>query len=193
MNIEEKIKTVLEGKPLILLDEKSRENEGDLMFPAEIINRKIINFMMQNAGGMICVPISKKISRRLDLPPMVENNREHYGSRLTVSADAASGISTGVSAKDKEKTIKIIADPDSKPSDLVRPGHIFPIIANKRGLRGRKGHTEMSIEICRRLGFKEAAVIAELIDKDGKVLRGKALDLFAKRHSLQIVQLKELV
>ena len=192
-NLGQKLQKIIEGEIVILTDSEKRENEADLFFPASLVNYQKVNFMLQNSAGMICIPMSIELSQRLNLPPMIDQVEEHYGCNMTVSCDAKKGISTGVSAKDKAKTIQVLSNPESLESDLVRPGHVFPIIGASGGIRERGGHTEMSLEICKRLNLPLVGVIAELINSKGEVLRKEELQDFSTQHFLEIINIKELI
>ena len=178
---------------VIVVDDEDRENEGDLIFAAEKVSAEKINFMMREGRGLICVPISKEIAEKLDLRPMVEDNEEATKCNFTVSVDARRGTTTGISASDRTKTIKTIVSPKSKPKDLVRPGHIFPIIAQEGGVLVRAGHTEASCDLARLAGLKPAGVLCEITKEDGEMARLPYLKKFAKKHGLTIISIKDLI
>lgn len=194
MNIistEEAIKEIKEGKMIILLDNEDRENEGDLVFAAEFTTPSKINFMAKNARGLICTPVSKKIAKKLEFNHM--HNSGDDTCNFATSIDLRFGITTGISAEDRSKTIKKIIDDDCSSMDFVRPGHIFPLIANENGVLARGGHTEGSLEFCKLAGLKEASVICEIIDEDGVMARGKTIENFANKHNIKIATIDNLV
>lgn len=193
--IEEAVKDLKEGKMIIVVDDQDRENEGDLVLAAEKVTSEAINFMITNAKGLVCVPMTEKRLRELDIDQMTKENTESMRTAFTVSVDAHSrfGVTTGISPSDRATTIKVLIDPNSKPSDLVRPGHIFPIMAREGGVLRRAGHTEAAVDLARLAGLYEAGVICEIIGPDGQMLRGEALFEFAKKHSLKIITIEDLI
>ncbi len=192
-SVKKAIADIRSGKMVIVVDDEDRENEGDLIFAAEKVSAEKINFMMREGRGLICVPISKEIAEKLDLRPMVEDNEEATKCNFTVSVDARRGTTTGISASDRTKTIKTIVSPKSKPKDLVRPGHIFPIIAQEGGVLVRAGHTEASCDLARLAGLKPAGVLCEITKEDGEMARLPYLKKFAKKHGLTIISIKDLI
>jgi 3,4-dihydroxy 2-butanone 4-phosphate synthase/GTP cyclohydrolase II len=177
---------------VIMCDDEDRENEGDLVYAAAFSTPEHVNFMATHARGLICVALSRDIANRLELNPMVSSNTSSYETAFTVSVDAATA-STGISAKERDDTIKILANPISKPDELVRPGHIFPLIAKEGGVLVRTGHTEGSVDLCRLAGLSEAGVICEIIKDNGEMARRDDLDIFAKEHDLHTVFISDLV
>lgn len=192
-SIELALKDFKEGKPVIIVDDENRENEGDLVFPAEDCSREKINFMISECKGLICAPISKKIADKLELNLMANRNTEKHSTKFTVSVDAKEGTTTGISASDRCITIRKIASEETKPEQLLRPGHIFPIIASKQGLFGRKGHTEAAIDLCRITGKKEAGVICEIIKENGEMARLDDLIKFKKKHDLKLISIPDII
>lgn len=186
------IEEIKKGKMVIMCDDEDRENEGDLVYAAAFSTPEHVNFMATHARGLICVALSKEIANRLELNPMVSSNTSSYETAFTVSVDATSAT-TGISAKERDDTIKILANPISKSEELVRPGHIFPLIAKEGGTLVRTGHTEGSVDLCRLAGLSEAGVICEIIKEDGTMARRDDLDLFAKEHGLHTVFISDLV
>lgn len=186
------IEEIKKGKMVIMCDDEDRENEGDLVYAAAFSTPKHVNFMATHAKGLICVALSKSIADRLDLHPMVSSNTSSYETAFTVSVDATTAT-TGISAKERDDTIKILANPISKPDELVRPGHIFPLIAKEGGVLVRTGHTEGSVDLCRLAGLSEAGVICEIIKEDGTMARRDDLDIFAKEHDLHTVFISDIV
>ncbi len=186
------IEDIKKGKMVIMVDDEDRENEGDLVYAAAFSTPAHVNFMAMHARGLICVALSKSIADRLDLNPMVSSNTSSYETAFTVSVDAKNAL-TGISAKERDDTIKILANPISKPDELVKPGHIFPLIAKEGGTLVRTGHTEGSVDLCRLAGLSEAGVICEIIKDDGEMARRDDLDIFAKKHDLHTVFISDIV
>jgi 3,4-dihydroxy 2-butanone 4-phosphate synthase/GTP cyclohydrolase II len=192
-SIEEAIELIKKGEIIILVDDESRENEGDMVVAAQFITPEKVNFITKWARGLLCVAISKEISERLNLFPMVVNNNSLHGTAFTVSVDAKEGVSTGISAYDRALTIKKIADPSSKPDDFVRPGHIFPIVAREGGVLVRAGHTEGSTDLCKLAGLIPAAAICEIMNEDGTMARLPDLINLAKRFGMKIVKIEDII
>ncbi|QOP43742.1 bifunctional 3,4-dihydroxy-2-butanone 4-phosphate synthase/GTP cyclohydrolase II [Sulfurimonas sediminis] len=186
------IEDIKKGKMVIMVDDEDRENEGDLVYAAAFSTPAHVNFMAMHARGLICVALSKSIADRLDLNPMVSSNTSSYETAFTISVDAKNAL-TGISAKERDDTIKILANPISKPDELVKPGHIFPLIAKEGGTLVRTGHTEGSVDLCRLAGLSEAGVICEIIKDDGEMARRDDLDIFAKKHDLHTVFISDIV
>lgn len=178
---------------VIVVDDEDRENEGDLVMAADKANARTINFMATHARGLICVPITGETAARLDLKPMVPGRRDAFGTNFTAPVDAARGITTGISAADRAKAVKILADPKAKPHDLVQPGHIFPLEAKPGGVLQRAGHTEAAVDLARLAGLHPAGVICEIMNRDGTMARLPALKTFARRHGLRICTISELI
>jgi len=191
--IEEAIKEIRSGRMLVVVDDEDRENEGDLIIAAEKVTPNAINFLTKHARGLICVPM---VSRRLDelgLGPMVANNTAKMGTRFTVSVDAVVNTTTGISAFDRAQTVRALIDPDSKPEDLARPGHIFPLRAAEGGVLRRAGHTEAVVDLTRLAGMYEAGVLCEIMDEDGQMARLPQLLKMAEQFRLKIVTIKDLI
>lgn len=186
------IEDIKKGKMVIMVDDEDRENEGDLVYASMFSTPEHVNFMATKARGLICVAISKEIATRLELNPMVSSNTSMYETAFTVSVDAIDA-KTGISAAERDLTIKILANPISHKTDLVKPGHIFPLIAKDGGSLVRTGHTEGSVDLCRLSGLNESAVICEIIKDDGTMARRDDLDIFAKEHDLNIVYISDIV
>lgn len=191
--IEEVIEDVRAGKMVIIVDDEDRENEGDLMIAAEKVTPEAINFMARNACGLICLSITQEMARRLDLPLMVKDNTSPYQTAFTVSIEAKEGITTGISAYDRARTIKVAIDDRTKPEDLARPGHVFPLIAREGGVLVRVGHTEASVDLARLAGLKPAGVICEIMKEDGTMARLPDLEIFAEKHGLKIVTIADII
>ncbi len=188
----EAIEEIKKGRMVIMIDDEDRENEGDLVYAAAFSTPDNVNFMATHARGLICVALSKTIATRLDLNPMVSSNTSSYETAFTVSVDAADAL-TGISSKERDDTIKILANPISQKVELVKPGHIFPLIAKDGGTLVRTGHTEGSVDICRLSGLSEAGVICEIIKADGTMARRDDLDLFGEEHNLKTVFISDIV
>jgi len=186
------IEDIKKGKMVIMIDDEDRENEGDLVYAAAFSTPEHVNFMATHARGLICVALCKSIANRLELNPMVSSNTSSYETAFTVSVDAKSAL-TGISAKERDDTIKILANPISNADELVKPGHIFPLIAKEGGTLVRTGHTEGSVDLCRLAGLSEAGVICEIIKEDGEMARRDDLDVFAKKHNLHTVFISDIV
>lgn len=186
------IETVRQGKMVIMIDDEDRENEGDLVYAAALSTPEMVNFMVKEARGLVCVAVDKESAARLVLNPMVQSNTSSYETAFTVSVDAASAT-TGISAPERDTTIRLLADPLSKPSDLVRPGHIFPLIAKDGGVLVRTGHTEGATDLCRLAGLAPAGVICEIMKDDGDMARRDDLDIFAAKYDLPIVYIADLI
>ncbi len=192
-NIKDTIEDFKKGKFVIVIDDKHRENEADLVLAADKITPQKINFMIKHARGLVCMPMLSKRLEELKLPLMTKINTGFNKCSFTVSVDAKQGTTTGISAFDRAKTIKALIDKKTKPNDLAKPGHIFPLRCDEKGLAKRAGHTEAAIELCKLANLYPAAVICEIIGENGKMARGNELKRFAKRHNLKIVRIKELV
>lgn len=181
------------GKFVIIIDDKHRENEADLVLAAEKVSPQKINFMIKNARGLVCVPMLGKRLKELKLPLMTRINTEFTKCAFTVSVDARKGTTTGISAFDRAKTIKALIDKHTKPSDLARPGHIFPLRCDERGLSKRTGHTEAAIELAKLAKIYPAAVICEVIGKNGKMAKVAEIRRFSKRHDLKIIRVRDFL
>jgi 3,4-dihydroxy 2-butanone 4-phosphate synthase/GTP cyclohydrolase II len=191
--IEEAIYDLTRGKVIIVVDDEDRENEGDLIALAEKATPEVINFMISEARGLVCVPITQERAEELDLPPMVSHNTDYHGTAFTVSVDHVS-TTTGISAHERAATVKALIDPNAKPQDFRRPGHIFPLIAKKGGVLRRAGHTEAAVDLARMCGSSvHSAVICEVIKEDGTMARLPDLVLFAEKHELRLITIKDLI
>ena len=192
--VSDAIEDVKNGKIIIVVDDENRENEGDFICAADLVTPELINFMAKHARGLICTPITEKRSRKLNLYPMVINNTDPMDTAFTVSVDLkGSGVTSGISASDRSKTIKAIVDKNTKPDDLARPGHIFPLIAKDGGVLRRTGHTEAAIDFARLAGCSPAGVICEIMSEDGSMARVPELIEVAKKLDLKIVSIEDLV
>ncbi len=188
----EAIAEIKKGNMVIMIDDEDRENEGDLVYASAFSTPAHVNFMVTHAKGLVCVAVSKSISNRLELNPMVSSNTSSYETAFTVSVDAVDA-KTGISAVERDMTIKILANPISQKNELVKPGHIFPLIAKEGGTLVRTGHTEGSNDLCRLAGLSESSVICEIIKSDGTMARRDDLDIFAKEHSLKTIFISDIV
>ncbi|GAB2718615.1 bifunctional 3,4-dihydroxy-2-butanone-4-phosphate synthase/GTP cyclohydrolase II [Paenibacillus thermoaerophilus] len=190
--IEEAIEDLKQGKLIIVVDDEDRENEGDLIALADKATPDVINFMIKEGRGLVCVPITEERAEELDLPPMVNHNTDYHGTAFTVSVDHVS-TTTGISAHERAMTIRALIDPEAKASQFRRPGHIFPLIARKGGVLRRAGHTEAAVDLARMCGSYPAAVICEVIKEDGTMARLPDLMAFARRHGLKVISIRDLI
>jgi 3,4-dihydroxy 2-butanone 4-phosphate synthase / GTP cyclohydrolase II len=193
--IEEAIKDIKAGKMVIVVDDEGRENEGDLIMAAQKVTPKAINFMIKHARGLVCVPISHDRLKALHIPEMVSVNQDTMKTAFTVSVDAtgAHGVTTGISAADRSKTIELLQNDKSKPTDFNRPGHIFPLVAKDGGVLKRAGHTEAAVDLAGLAGLKSAGVICEIIKENGEMARMPELIKFAKKFKLKLISIKDLI
>ncbi len=192
--IEEAIEDIRQGKIIIVVDDEDRENEGDFLAAAEKVTPEMINFMATHGRGLICAPLTESRCKELELRPMVTNNTDHMETAFTVSVDLkGNGVTTGISASDRAKTILALVNSDTKPHELARPGHIFPLVAKQGGVLRRTGHTEAAIDFARLAGFKSAGVIVEIMNEDGTMARLPQLVEVAKNFNLKLVSIEDLV
>jgi 3,4-dihydroxy 2-butanone 4-phosphate synthase/GTP cyclohydrolase II len=191
--IEEAVEDIRKGRMVILVDDEDRENEGDLTMAAEKVTPAAINFMAKEGRGLICLSLTPERVEHLQLPMMTTDNTSSFGTAFTISIEAKKGVTTGISAADRAKTIKTAIDPKSGPEDLARPGHIFPLRAKKGGVLQRAGQTEGSVDLARLAGLNPAGVICEIMNDDGTMARVPELQEFAKKHALKIVTVKDLI
>jgi 3,4-dihydroxy 2-butanone 4-phosphate synthase len=181
------------GRAVILLDDDDRENEGDLIVAAERLTVPMMATLIRECSGIVCLCLPDAQLKRLALPPMVANNGSRYGTAFTVSIEAREGVTTGVSAMDRVTTIRAAVAADAQPGDLVSPGHVFPLRAAPGGVLERRGHTEGAVELARLAGLQPAAVLCELMNEDGSMMRGDALVAFSRKHGFPILTIEELV
>ncbi len=195
VSVPEAIQAFREGRFVIIVDDEDRENEGDLAIPAEAITPEAVAFMARFASGLICVPMAGEDLDRLGLSMMVppEQNGTRHGTAFTVSVEAAEGVTTGISAYDRAKTIQVLTDPEATPADIVQPGHIFPLRYHPGGVLDRPGQTEASVDLARLAGLRPAAVICEIMDDDGRMARLPSLERFAEQHGIPIVTVAALI
>ncbi|TYA59313.1 3,4-dihydroxy-2-butanone-4-phosphate synthase [Formosa maritima] len=192
--IEEAINDIRNGKVIIVVDDEDRENEGDFLAAAEMVTPQMINFMATHGRGLICTPLTEKRCKELELNPMVHNNTDPMETAFTISVDLrGNGVTTGISASDRAKTVKALVDISTKPFELGRPGHIFPLVAKQGGVLRRTGHTEAAIDFARLAGLKPAGVIVEIMNEDGSMARLPQLMKVAEKFDLKIVSIEDLV
>ena len=191
--VDQAIKAVKAGQIIIIVDDEDRENEGDLMVAAEKATPEIVNFMTKHGRGLICMPLTKERLKDLHLPLMVRDNTAPYQTAFTVSIDSREGVTTGISAHDRAKTIQVAIDPKTKPSDLTHPGHIFPLEARGGGVLERAGQTEASVDIARMAGLKPAGVICEIMSEDGTMARMPQLEELSRTHDIPILTIADLI
>ena len=187
------IQDAKKGKMFILVDDKNRENEGDLIIPASKCNSKSINFMAKHGRGLICLALTKKQINVLKLPLMSPNNKSRMQTAFTISIEAKKGITTGISAQDRAKTIKVAINPKVKKSDIVSPGHVFPLVARNGGVLERAGHTEASVDISKLSNLNPSSVICEVMNEDGRMARLKDLYKFSKKHKIKLASIEDLI
>lgn len=192
-SIEDAARDIRDGKMIIVVDDEDRENEGDLVCAAEKVTPEIINFMAVHGRGLICLPLTEERCNELQLFPQTTENTSSMGTAFTTSIEAREGVTTGISAADRAKTILTAVDPNSKASDLARPGHVFPLRAKNGGVLVRVGQTEASVDIARIAGLQPAAVICEIMNDDGTMARMPELEVFAEKHDLKIISVADLV
>lgn len=192
-SIEEAIDDIRDGRIIIVVDDEDRENEGDFIASAEKVTPEIVNFITKHGRGLLCTPLTEERAQELEIPPMVERNTEKHGTAFTVSIDYKHGTTTGISAFDRAKTIKSLTDPKTKPDDLARPGHIFPLVAKSGGVLRRAGHTEASVDLARLAGLDPIGLLCEIMDSDGSMARLPRLMEIAQEFSLKIITIKDLI
>lgn len=193
ISTEEAIEEFKAGRPIILVDDEDRENEGDIAFPAQFVTTELVNFMATEARGLICVPMTDERAEELNLPLMTEHNTAPLGTAFTISVEAATGVTTGISAGDRARTIEVLADGEATSHDLTRPGHIFPLRAKDGGVLVRAGQTEASVDLCKLAGVEPVAAICEIMKDDGSMARMPDLEQFAERHDLKIATVADVI
>jgi 3,4-dihydroxy 2-butanone 4-phosphate synthase / GTP cyclohydrolase II len=192
-SIEEIIQDAIDGLPYILVDADDRENEGDVIIPAQFATPRQINFMAKHARGLICLAITQARADQLKLPPMTLNNQSGHGTAFTVSIEAREGVTTGISAQDRAHTVAVAVDPSKNDGDIVSPGHVFPLVARDGGVLFRAGHTEAAVDIARLAGLTPAGVICEVMNDDGSMARLPELLVFAREHGLKVGTIADLI
>jgi 3,4-dihydroxy 2-butanone 4-phosphate synthase/GTP cyclohydrolase II len=191
--IELALEHLRRGRPVVVVDDESRENEGDVVLSAELASPEWIAWTVRVSSGFVCAPMTNEIADRLDLPPMVAHNEDARGTAYTVSVDAAAGVTTGISASDRATTLRTLASPTSVRDDLHRPGHVLPLRARDGGVRERDGHTEASVDLMKAAGLRPVAVISEIVGDDGEMMRLRALLEFGAREGVPVVTIADLV
>ncbi|MGA2532340.1 MAG: bifunctional 3,4-dihydroxy-2-butanone-4-phosphate synthase/GTP cyclohydrolase II [Candidatus Aminicenantales bacterium] len=193
ISVEQAVKDVKAGRMIVIVDDEDRENEGDLMVAAEKITPEIVNFMSKHGRGLICLPLTRERLDELQLPLMVADNTARYQTAFTVSIDAKQGVTTGISAYDRAKTIQAAIDPKTRPEDLARPGHIFPLQAKEGGVLARAGQTEAAVDLTRMAGLMPAGVICEIMNEDGSMARMPELERFSREHAIPVLTIADLI
>ena len=191
--IKDAIEVFGNGEMLVVVDDEDRENEGDLVCAAETITPEKINFMAKHGRGLICLPLDADIVKRLNIPLMVSNNNATMGTNFTISIEASTGVTTGISAADRARTIKVAIDPDSSSKDIRSPGHVFPLSALDGGVLRRAGHTEAAVDLAKMANMHPAGVICEIMNEDGTMARVPDLKKFAIHHGINIITIKDLI
>ena len=191
--VEAAIEDIRQGRMVIVLDDEDRENEGDLVCAAECVTPEIVNFMATHGRGLVCMPMNRERLDELEIPPMVEKNTARRGTAFCVSIEARKDITTGISAADRAQTIRKAVDPATKPDDLARPGHVFPLQACPGGVLKRAGHTEASVDLARLAGKQSAAVFCEIMNEDGSMARLERLSEFSREHDLKMISIADLI
>ncbi len=191
--IDDALAALRAGEILVVVDDEDRENEGDFVMAAEKVTAEAINFLSKHGRGLICLAADRERLRELELPPMVARNTAPLGTSFTVSVDAAAGVSTGISAHDRARTVSVFADPKATPADLVRPGHVFPLEARPGGVLQRAGHTEAVVDLCRIAGLYPAGVLCEILDDDGSMARVPQLRQLADQFGLKLISIADLI
>lgn len=191
--IEEAVEAIRQGRPVIVADNEDRENEGDVILSAELATQEWVAWTVKHSSGLLCAPMTNEIADQLDLPMMVEQNEDVRGTAYTVTVDAAEGVTTGISANDRMVTLRTLANPNAKPSDVNRPGHILPLRAVDGGVRSRDGHTEAAVELMRLAGLRPVAMIAEIVADDGEMMRLPELKKLGKRENVPVITIEQLI
>ncbi|PKN79778.1 MAG: bifunctional 3,4-dihydroxy-2-butanone-4-phosphate synthase/GTP cyclohydrolase II [Candidatus Cloacimonetes bacterium HGW-Cloacimonetes-1] len=193
ISIDEAIEAIKAGQMLVVVDDENRENEGDLIMAADLIKAEHVNFMITHAKGLLCVPLEAESLTRLNIPLMTEENSDRHGTKFTISVDAVEGTTTGISAGERALTIQKLADPNSTAKEFMRPGHVFPLIAERGGVLKRAGHTEAAVDLAKMAGLNPVGAICEVIREDGEMARLDDLIAFADKHQLQMITIEELI
>lgn len=191
--VEHALESLRQGRGAMVLDDENRENEGDMIFPAEIMTVEQMALTIRHGSGIVCLCLTEERRKQLELPMMVENNTSSYGTGFTVTIEAASGVTTGVSAADRITTVRAAIADGAKPSDLNRPGHVFPLRAQPGGVLTRGGHTEATIDLVSLAGFRPMGVLCELTNDDGSMARAPECIAFARKHNMALVTIEDLV
>jgi 3,4-dihydroxy 2-butanone 4-phosphate synthase/GTP cyclohydrolase II len=192
-SIETALLELSAGRPVLVVDDEDRENEGDIIFAAQHATRELLAFTIRYSSGVICVPMDDERADALELPPMTAVNQDRKGTAFTVSVDAREGVSTGISAADRAHTIALLADPATRAGDLTRPGHVFPLRARPGGVLERPGHTEAAVDLARLAGLGSIGVLVEVVNDDGSMARLPDLRVFAAQHGLALISIADLI
>ena len=192
MNITDILTDIKNGIPILIVDDYDRENEADLMISGEKATLHNLIFMMNHARGLMCIPCEGYVLDRLQIPQMVRKNNDKYGTPFAMSIDAIEGTTTGMSVSDRLKTIQVMCNPNSNPNELTQPGHLFPLRGHPNLLKGRRGHTEASIELSKLAGLSPISIIVEIMNYDGTMIKGEQIDNYAKMFNLKIISVQEI-
>lgn len=192
-SIEEAIEAIRNGEMLIVVDDENRENEGDLLMAADMITPEKVNFMITHGKGLLCVPMVAEVAQRLDIPQMTTKNSDRQGTKFTISVDVVEGTTTGISATERARTIRALSQPNSSPAMFMRPGHIFPLLAERGGVLRRAGHTEAAVDLAKFAGLNPVGAICEIIREDGEMARLEDLIPYARTHNLKIITIESLI
>jgi len=190
--VEQALETLRAGKPVLVFDHRNRENEGDAIMAAQFASPEWIAWMVRHTSGFLCAPMSESLANKLDLPLMTNNNQDRYRTQYTVSVDAAKDITTGISAGDRAATLRVLADPNARPEDLIRPGHVIPLRAHPDGVFGRPGHTEATVDLLKLAGLVPVGVIAEMVSKDGSMMRLPELMQVGAKEDLPVISIEQI-
>ena len=190
--IEQALETLKAGKPVLVVDHRNRENEGDAIMAAQFASPEWISWMVNHTSGFLCAPMSESLANRLELPLMTNNNQDRYRTQYTVSVDAASGVTTGISAADRAHTLRVLADTNSQPAHLIRPGHVIPLRAHPDGVFGRPGHTEATVDLLKLAGLTPVGVIAEMVSSDGTMMRLPELQEVGAKEGLPVISIEQI-
>ncbi|MGC9423843.1 MULTISPECIES: 3,4-dihydroxy-2-butanone-4-phosphate synthase [Vibrio] len=191
--VERALQALREGRGVLLLDDEDRENEGDIIYPAETLTAEQMALMIRECSGIVCLCLTDEQANKLDLPPMVQHNNSQNQTAFTVSIEAKSGVTTGVSAKDRVTTIKTAINPNAKPEDLARPGHVFPLRARKGGIMTRRGHTEGTVDLMQMAGLLPSGVLCELTNPDGTMAKTPEIIAFGRLHNMPVLTIEDMV
>jgi len=192
-SVEEALQALRDGRPVLVTDDEDRENEGDVILAAATTTQEWLAWTIRHSSGVVCAPMPDEVADRLELPPMVSRNEDPRGTAYTISVDAREGVTTGISAADRARTVNLLADPATEASDLVRPGHVFPLRAREGGVLVRAGHTEAAVDLCRLAGLSPVGVIAELVHDDGAMMRLPAVLELGAKHELPVITIEQLI
>jgi 3,4-dihydroxy 2-butanone 4-phosphate synthase/GTP cyclohydrolase II len=190
--VEQALETLKAGKPVLVVDHRNRENEGDAIMAAQFASPEWIAWMVKHTSGFLCAPMAESLANRLELPLMTNNNQDRYRTQYTVSVDAADGVTTGISASDRAKTLRILADPESQPEHLIRPGHVIPLRAHPDGVFGRPGHTEATVDLLKLAGLVPVGVIAEMVSENGEMMRLPELLTVGEKENLPVISIEQI-